>query len=121
MERGEEGLALFGSDELHADHIGARDANGASADIEENVLPIAFEQKALALAVAPRFGVAVANGDRKAAKAAEVTVIAQLLADTRTADFKDLGVLEQTAVLDGVAQHSAEAGAVIQADVSSIG
>jgi len=52
MERGEEGLALFGSDELHADHVGARDANGASADIEENVLPIAFEQEALTLDVA---------------------------------------------------------------------
>ncbi|MFN9909904.1 MAG: hypothetical protein ACK56F_27930, partial [bacterium] len=100
--------ALAGGDQPHGDHLAAGKAHRAAAHIEQHVAVVALQQQALAAGGGPAGGIRGVNAHRIAAEAAEVAVVVQLLADAGAADLENIGLLEQIAGLECLAEHTAE-------------
>ena len=115
----ERSVRLGWGDQADADHGVSGDALGAAADVEVDIRRVALQEKPFAPHVEPLV-VTAEHDNGKSAEGAEITIVAQVVADARTAYLQYISITKKLGGLYRLGQRCTERGALIQVDVAAI-
>jgi len=102
----------------YGNHVFATDSLDPSVDVDLQSLFVPFKKQTFKTLF--RFVLAaVEDFYRKPSEGLEVPLRGQLFSYARTADFQNIGLLQQGGSLECVSEHTTETSAVIETDVTA--